>query len=302
MPVSAIYYRSCSFSYCIKLPDLTNHLALFSSDVLYIIRETDTLTCVVKANSEIRRMQSVKHALEEINFFIDKGYEYINLLDDIPYYFHCSLDRESALTNYQNCKNRLEKGRKSLADSEVIYETLKSYCNDARRSCDAAEYKLKKEGESAQSKKTAAQVTGGVLGTAGIGTGVALSVVAGIFTFGIGTVVGLATTAAVASAAGIGAGVAGAVYAQQYSESAENFKKLSKNFSQLSSHAIALQGLAIEMRTSLGTIDARLDYSESHVLLTSLKENGRASYSITCAKRQEVYRLKTSVAAAIKSC
>ena len=44
-----------------------------------------------------------------------------------------------------------------------------------------------------------------------MGTGVGLSVLAGVFTFGIGTVVGLGLTAAGATAAGVatGAGIAG---------------------------------------------------------------------------------------------
>ena len=301
MSVSIIYYRHAGVYCQVRLPDLTNHLASFADDVISIINETDRLVAFVKEYNEVRRMPSVHHALSEITRFVVKGYEYVNLLNHIPYYFHCNVDGESLWTDFKNCQTRFEKGNKSLADSEEVYETLVSYCKYAEGSCDTAARKLEQEAESVSSKKTTAYVTGAVLGTACIGTGIALSVVAGIFTLGIGTVVGLATTAAVASAAGIGSSVAGAVIGGQYSESVENFKKLSNNFRELSKHGTKLFGLAKDMRTSMSKISTNLGYSEAHVLLVEMNSNGKKAYSITCSKRLEVYRMKNALQGAIKS-
>ena len=142
--------------------------------------------------------------------------------------------------------------------------------------------------------------------TAGVGAGVALSVVAGVFTFGIGTAVGLATTAvvivttatvAVVSAAGIGSGVA----REYYNTSAENFKQLSRIFLQLSEHAIALFDITKELRTVLGRINVDLKYHEARALLAEVESNGNKSYSITCSKRDLVYQKKASLAQAIQS-
>ena len=87
----------------------------------------------------------------------------------------------------------------------------------------------------------AAQVIGGTIaaGTmaAGVGTGVALSVVAGVFTFGIGTVVGLGLTAAGAAAAGtgIGAGTAVATHciASDYEQARKSFGYFASTFDDL---------------------------------------------------------------------
>ena len=61
----------------------------------------------------------------------------------------------------------------------------------------------------------------------GTATGIGLSVLAGVFTFGIGTVVGLGTTAVGATVAGIGTGVTAAaithVVASDFEEAERNF-------------------------------------------------------------------------------
>ena len=151
--VESITY-STGYSYCsVNLPALTNHLVGFSDNVVSIINETHRLVYLVKGNSDIRRMYDVTHALSEVNCFVVKGYEYINRINDIPYYFQCQFDNEWQMSDYQNCISRFNKGCKSLKESEVIYETLRSYCRDAQRSCDAAADKLQREAESARKKR-----------------------------------------------------------------------------------------------------------------------------------------------------
>lgn len=297
----AICYRSRFCAYTVNLPDLTKHLSSFSDDVNYIVRETKALVGIIKEDNDVRRMSCVRHALSEIKYFIDKAHEYIGKINDIPYYFQCEFSGESTWTDYQRCKTRFEKGMKILQECLVIYETLKSYCKDAQRSCDAAAEELYDKAESARKKKIAARATGAVLTGAGVGTGVALSVVAGVFTFGIGTVVGLATTGAVAAAAGVGSGVAGAVVGEYFNRSADNFRQMSKNFLRLSDHAIALAGLSEEMMTTLGNINYHLEYEEAGILISEVKRNGKSAYAITSYKLKEVTESKNALATAINS-
>lgn len=100
-----------------------------------------------------------------------------------------------------------------LTKAKELYSTFKSDCKDASKCAGKAALKCKREGDRLNSNKKVSTAVGGGLAVAGVGIGVVLSKVAGIFSFGIGTVVGLATTAAVTTTAGIAAGVETTIYA-----------------------------------------------------------------------------------------
>ena len=95
-----------------------------------------------------------------------------------------------------------------------------------------------------------AAAAGGTAAAAGsvVATGVAASAIAGVFTFGIGAIVGLGITAAAAAtvgvagaAAGITTAVATHYIASKYAKSEAEFKRIRGNFDTLLSFAFGLK-------------------------------------------------------------
>lgn len=102
-----------------------------------------------------------------------------------------------------------------------------------------------------------------VAGTAG---GVAASVVAGVFTFGIGTVVGLALTGAASVAAGAGVAATTAVathlIAEGFEEAERDFKSLNHSFNDLYSEASSMLETVCQIKTYLETVVTSRDNLE----------------------------------------
>ena len=127
-----------------------------------------------------------------------------------------------------------------LQRAQTSHKEFMEKYNTAKESCDGIVEYCESKKTAARNKKIATRVVGsgaavagaGVAGAAGVvGAGVAASVVAGVFTFGIGTVVGLAITGAAAGTVGVV--TAGAAGATTYFVS-RNFEKLEKIFRDLS--------------------------------------------------------------------
>ena len=128
-----------------------------------------------------------------------------------------------------------------LEQSMNYYAIFQESCNQAKKECETgAEICASKSRETRLSKKKT-QIKGGVLAGAGLSGAVAVaaggtvaSVVAGIFTAGIGTVVGLAVTAGVTAVtlggAGTTAAIATAVVANNYDDLIEKFHRLGRAF------------------------------------------------------------------------
>ena len=129
---------------------------------------------------------------------------------------------------------------KHLMDAQDKYSTFESDCREASKTSGKAADACKEEGKRLNRNKKIGSVVGGTVATAGVGTGIVLSAVAGIFTFGVGTVVGLATTAAVATTAGVATGIGTGVYAVDCHFAERNFNKISKNFDSLTRKADSL--------------------------------------------------------------
>ena len=120
---------------------------------------------------------------------------------------------------------------------EGSYVKFTKSCNEAEKSCAEGIKKCQKAMSKAKGKKIATRAVGG---TVAAGAGVAFSVVAGLFTFGVGTAVGLAITGAVT--AGVGAaGATGAVavgvgthlLAERFLHSENLFKELGDQFGKI---------------------------------------------------------------------
>ena len=99
----------------------------------------------------------------------------------------------------------------SVDKTKHHFTNFKEICDKANKNCTKASQECQHNSRRAQSKKIATRAIGGTVaatalaggaGTAVALSGGALSIAAGFFTFGVGTVVGLGITAAASAAAG----------------------------------------------------------------------------------------------------
>lgn len=104
--------------------------------------------------------------------------------------------------------------------------------------------------------------TAGVL-VAGVGGAVAASFVAGFFTFGIGTVVGLSVTAAVSAVAGTGAaaatGAATPFIVLDRKKLERDFRTMLQSFRQVESHTTRVEDFINTLQNNAGGIGIRFN-------------------------------------------
>ena len=140
--------------------------------------------------------------------------------------------------------------------------------------------------------------------------GIAISAVAGAFTFGIGTIVGLGVTAAMTGgvigvgglATGVGAAVATHHIASKYAKSAAAFKRICEDFDTLLHFAFSLKEEVAQVHTVLENVAAQVNsilYSVDRTNMPLLRDSVmrlntvcKASYSHTSRSR-ECVRIKT---------
>ena len=77
--------------------------------------------------------------------------------------------------------------------------------DEVKATCESAVALSGKTRREAKVKKKTTQVVGGTVAGVFFGTGVSLSIAAGVFTLGVGTVIGLGITSGITTLAGAGA-------------------------------------------------------------------------------------------------
>ena len=116
---------------------------------------------------------------------------------------------------------------------------------------------------------------------------------AGVFTFGIGTVVGLGATAVGATVAGIGTGATAAaithVVASDYEEAERNFKQIGRRFDNLCDIAHKLDDFVLNLKTNLACTET---------LVVQLEISVYNSYQISLART----KLECLYTSAVESC
>lgn len=136
--------------------------------------------------------------------------------------------------DFKPLKDYITQIRRYLERSENHYQAFLSAFREAKSLCKDTSTRCEKKMIEARNWKVVARAVGGgatvaALG-AGIGGGVTLSIVAGVFTFGIGTVVGLSITAVAAMTAGVGtaavAGVATHLVAESFEKARATFESI----------------------------------------------------------------------------
>ena len=153
------------------------------------------------------------------------------------------------------------------------YLTFDEKCKEVAVYCARAAGACSRMADEAKTKKNVTKAVGGTVAggaiAAGTATGIGLSVLAGVFTFGIGTVIGLGATAVGATVAGIGTGVTAAaithVVASDYEEAERNFRKIGQNFANLCDIAHRLDDFVLNLKTNLACTETLVVQLESTV-------------------------------------
>ena len=177
-------------------------------------------------------------------------------IDDIFYYGKESttvdkVREEIASGKYCALQTLTDQLKRSMVKAESKHQEYDNSCQNVRQTCILAAEESKEMRIEAQSKKKATQGVGGALAAttmaAGVGTGVALSVVAGVFTFGIGTVVGLGITAGATAIGGVAVGTGTAIATHVI---AMDFEKTEKALRSLSFTLDSMERLSSDLLNS----------------------------------------------------
>ena len=139
--------------------------------------------------------------------------------------------------NFQPLAEYFSSLEQSFETVKQCYSKFKKSCDDAIAAADKAAMDNKEKAATSSQREAAV--------AAGAGLGVAVSLVAGAFTFGIGTVIGLGATAATGAVGFAGGAVVGAVL------SANDYERLAEAFDQLKALYISLQETTSTMQDEL---------------------------------------------------
>lgn len=285
---------------------------------------------MVSSEPEVKTIWQVRSACQHTAAAVDAAYNYIDKIDDVPWY-GCSAEMRSLAqkaTTYSSIsedlkafKSIIEKMMKALSAAEEYYRTLKAECDQAVRFCREAEAVCIRKAKEERSKKIKTQVVGGTLAAAGVGAavlgGTVATIAIGIVTFGIGAPIAAGVTAAVAGgigatagAAGVGTAIATAAIADAFDETAEAFSDAAGKCASVGASALRLSRAAANVRGDLVCISKELDCALDMPLYTSmtatitvvqtvmiqLVNNSTTARQITAECRQTVIVQKTKVA------
>ena len=292
-----------------------------SSNVVTAVDKALTLLQEVN-KKEVKLFREVKIALRRLISVAAVACGYLDKVDDLLYY--CQSDmmvvaREGLsssppdLTPLCNLMAKLDELLKMVENKYLELEG--AFNAEIVRSNEAVEDCACKERESRNKKRATRGIGGAATGTLVLGAGgaaagavvaggVTASAVAGLFTFGIGTIVGLAITAGAAAtvglgsvAAGVGTGVATHYIAKDYKKSEDSFRKIGADFDAIFNHASELHEGALEIHTLVANITAQVDSINNtsdedivmiKVTLKRLNDVCAESYGITSRCRRQV--------------
>ena len=169
-----------------------------------------------------------------------------------------------------------------------IYETFQENCDLAYALCESLVNVCSSNAHRARNRRRSTQIGGG------IGSGIALtgsvaaavggttaSIVAGVFTAGIGALIGLPLTAA-ATVALAGTGAVGAVMT---AISAEEYEQIASRFSQLTNSLISMRDISADLNEHINDLNTVLTNRRetSDEITHWLEHNGHAHTEAICS-------------------
>lgn len=239
-----------------------------ATKVLVILQEID--------NEEIKLIHQVEAAPHNLVLAVEEAYALLDKVNDVVH--HCQSNSTAAAIEGLSCSppNLLHMhdlmgslGRR-LTMAENKYSEFAKVCNTVTQSFGAAAkvcVGMARESQNRERATSCRDISRAAVGTAAsVTTGAALSALAGVFTFGIGTLMGLSITAAAVGAAGV-AGVAAGVGAtvatnrvvKKDNESEATSKRIREEFGALLASAHNLKEGVAQLRTMQESFAAKVN-------------------------------------------
>ena len=168
--------------------------------------------------------------------------------------------------NQQPLKYYISELERAIGRVKPCYSEFFSACNTATELTNEAIEKIENKAIAARTKKRAARVLGGtattVIVAGGVGAGVILSVVAGVFTFGVGTIVGLSATAVGAAATAVGVGGVSAAVTQHI---ASDYAETETAYRLQKGSVASLQKIRTKMQQAVQKIHRKVEVIEDDI-------------------------------------
>ena len=269
------------------------------SELLDATRKFATQT-VSMVDDAIEKVDAIKHAkvaeaskirgiVDDLQTATKYASTFVKKIDDL--YLHCSreedlVEMKEALMNSEPDFGFLEdlvrQLERTLREAEEFLNEFTKVRDKASKDSSSAAEVCKHQAIRARSRRRATQAVGGtasaVVMATGIGGGVAASIVAGMFTFGIGTIVGLSITAAAATVGGLGiGGTAAAVTAW----AANDYHKAEKGFTEIQITFDSMADIASSVKAAVDRVHGQFLHFESLVGdVKDHKENAKKIESI----------------------
>ena len=185
--------------------------------------------------------------------------------------------------NQQPLKNYISELEETIGRVKQCYSKFSSACKTATELTNEAIQTHENRAIAARTKKRAARIVGGTATTAlvaaGVGTGITLSIVAGVFTFGVGTIVGLSVTAAAVPAAAVGFGGASAAVTAHI---ASDYEETETAFRLQKGSVASLQKNRTKMEQAVDSINRELEKIEGDINLIKIMDNqGSVKYPLS---------------------
>ena len=289
--VHDVYFICCasmstSMDPIVKMAENENVLAILKDFVKALRKELSNICAdieKIKGESYCGEIQvylvkdSIKSVAESAEAFVDS-------VDD--FYYYCK-------------KTKFSEIKKSVAQGDMVplkqfvalmgnylkkigtkYQSFCTDCTTAMRECGAAAERCCRLQAEANTKKNVSRVIGGTATTATIIGGTIASVVAGVFTLGIGTAIGLPITVV----ASVTAGTVTHLVAEDYAKMEDVFRSYSTKFSSLLS-------LAIDIKSEADSACRKVERFENNYSL--LEYSNEYSYDSICDILDKLYNLSS---------
>ena len=280
-----------------KAPEAAKQCAEFAK---YVERNIDSvLKNLARLDVKLsKNVSGVELAKDSINAAIKAAYEFVNCIDD---FFHYG--KSSDFVSIKNCikigdnsklQNFICKMDECLKNATVTYTTFTDKCNEASKKCTEIAESCATFKATARNKKNKTRVVGGVSTAVMLSGGIASSVVAGVFTFGIGAIVGLSLTAFGLGASGVGTAVITAITAYNFGKAEDSFKSMALTFRELAQYGIDLRSHFEDMHTRL------MHYQKNHFMLNHTNRSDKERLCKVLDRLQSILTAKREKTAAAR--
>lgn len=237
----------------------------------------------IKYESYCKEIQ-IHDVKDSINSVANSALKFVDSVDDLFYYCmktdFSEIKKNAAKNDMVPLQKFVALMDKYLQQIGVKYDLFCDDCKTAMKKCGAAAERCYKLQAKANTRKNASRAIGGTVTTAAIVGGTVASIVAGVFTFGIGTAIGLPLTAA----ASVTAGAVTHVVAEDFAKMEDVFRRYSGKFSLLLS-------LALDIKENAASVHREVEkYENSHRPLQYIDVH---NYSSICATLDKLYSLSS---------